>query len=62
MTRNLVAVLHSLPIGTGARTAFLHDSLRLLTNAHRAYAHSDDGSRRLANQAFYTRLEITEDE
>ena len=30
--------------------------------AHRAYAHSDDGSRRLANQAFYTRLEITEDE
>ena len=31
-------------------------------DAHRAYAHSDDGSRRLANQAFYTRLEITEDE
>lgn len=45
----------------GAR-AFLHDSLRLLTDAHHAYAHSDDGSRRLANQAFYTRLEITEDE
>ncbi len=42
--------------------AFLHDSLRLLTDAHRAYAYSDDGSRRLANQAFYTRLEITEDE
>ena len=42
--------------------AFLHDSLRLLTDAHRAYAHSDDGRRRLANQAFYTRLEITEDE
>ncbi|WP_240739993.1 recombinase family protein [Leucobacter triazinivorans] len=42
--------------------AFLHDSLRLLTDAHDAYAHSDDGSRRLANQAFYTRLEITEDE
>ncbi len=42
--------------------AFLHDSLRLLTDAHRAYAHSDDGSRRLANQAFYARLEITEDE
>ena len=42
--------------------AFLHDSLQLLTDAHRAYAHSDDGSRRLANQAFYTRLEITEDE
>ena len=41
---------------------FLHDSLRLLTDAHHAYAHSDDGSRRLANQAFYTRLEITEDE
>ena len=46
---------------TGGR-AFLHDSLRLLTDAHRAYRHSDDGSRRLANQAFYTRLEITEDE
>ncbi len=46
---------------TGGR-AFLHDSRRLLTDAHHAYAHSDDGSRRLANQAFYTRLEITEDE
>ena len=46
---------------TGAR-AFLHDSLRLLTDAHRAYAHSDDRNRRLANQAFYTRLEITDDE
>ncbi len=46
---------------TGGR-AFLHDSLRLLTDAHRACARSDDGSRRLANQAFYTRLEITEDE
>ena len=45
----------------GAR-AFLHDSLRLLADAHRAYAHSDDGNRRLANQAFYTRLEITDDE
>ncbi len=45
----------------GAR-AFLHYSLRLLTDAHRAYAHSDDGNRRLANQAFYTRLEITDDE
>lgn len=42
--------------------AFLHDSLRLLTDAHHAYAHSYDGSRRLANQAFYARLEITEDE
>ncbi|MCA0292823.1 MAG: recombinase family protein [Actinobacteria bacterium] len=42
--------------------AFLHDSLRLLTDAHHAYAHSDDGNRRLANQAFYARLEITEDE
>lgn len=42
--------------------AFLHDSLRLLTDAHHAYTHSDDGNRRLANQAFYTRLEITEDE
>lgn len=45
----------------GAR-AFLHNSLRLLTDAHRAYAHSDDGNRRLANQAFYTRLEIADDE
>ena len=45
----------------GAR-AFLHDSLRLLTEAHRAYTHSDDGNRRLANQAFYDRLEITDDE
>lgn len=42
--------------------AFLHDSLRLLTDAHHAYAHSDDGNRRLANQAFYDRLEITDDE
>ena len=42
--------------------AFLHDSLRLLTDAQRMYAASDDGNRRLANQAFYTRLEITEDE
>lgn len=42
--------------------AFLQDSLRLLTDAHRAYAYSDDGNRRLANQAFYTRLEITDDE
>ena len=46
---------------TGGR-AFLHDSLRLLTDAHQAYARSDDANRRLANQAFYTRLEITEDE
>ncbi len=46
---------------TGGR-AFLHDSLRLLTDAHHAYKHSDDGNRRLANQAFYTRLEVTEDE
>lgn len=46
---------------TGARV-FLHDSLRLLTDAHRAYAHSDDGNRGLADQAFYTRLEITGDE
>ncbi|MFV0434778.1 MAG: hypothetical protein ACK5LO_12445 [Leucobacter sp.] len=42
--------------------AFLHDSLRLLTDVHHVYAHSDDGSRRLANQAFYARLENTEDE
>ncbi len=45
----------------GAR-AFLHDCLRLLTEAHHAYARSDDGNRRLANQAFYDRLEITDDE
>ncbi len=42
--------------------AFLHDSLRLLTDAHRAYARSGDADRRLANQAFYTRLDITDDE
>ena len=42
--------------------AFLHDSLRILTDAHHAYKRSDDGNRRLANQAFYTRLEITDDE
>ena len=41
---------------------FLHDSLRLLTDAHRAYAYSGDADRRLANQAFYTRLDITDDE
>ena len=41
---------------------FLHDSLRLLANAQHAYARSGDADRRLANQAFYTRLEITEDE
>ena len=46
---------------TGGR-AFLHDSLRLLTDAHHAYARSGDTDRRLANQAFYTRLEITDDE
>ncbi len=44
------------------RRAFLHDSLQLLTNAHHTYARSDDADRRLANQAFYTRLEITEEE
>lgn len=42
--------------------AFLHDSLRLLTDAHRAYTRSGDANRRLANQAFYTRLYITDDE
>nr|WP_281278466.1 zinc ribbon domain-containing protein [Tessaracoccus massiliensis] len=41
---------------------FLHDSLRLPTDAHRAYARSGDADRRLANQAFYTRLDITDDE
>ena len=45
----------------GAR-AFLHDSLRLLTDAHHASTYSDDGNRRLANQTIYTRLEITDDE
>lgn len=45
-----------------------HDSvtrtilLRLLTNAHHAYARSHDADRRVANQAFYTRLDITDDE
>ncbi len=38
--------------------AFLHDSLRLLTDAHHAYAHFDDSNRRLANQAIHTRLKI----
>ena len=42
--------------------AFLHDSLRLLTDAHHAYQHSNDSDRRLANQAFYNRLDITDDE
>ncbi|GAB3623748.1 hypothetical protein GCM10027418_18320 [Mariniluteicoccus endophyticus] len=42
--------------------AFLHDSLRLLTDAHHAYTRSGDANRRLANQAFYTRLDITDDE
>ena len=46
---------------TGGR-AFLHDSLRLLTDAHHAYQHSNDSDRRLANQAFYDRLDITDDE
>ncbi|CCH76146.1 hypothetical protein BN12_110002 [Nostocoides japonicum T1-X7] len=46
---------------TGGR-AFLHDSLRLLTDAHHAYTRSGDADRRLANQAFYTRLDITDDE
>ena len=44
------------------RAALLHDSLRLLTDAHHAYARSGDADRRLANQAFYTRLDITDDE
>ncbi|MBR7540190.1 hypothetical protein KC221_28815, partial [Mycobacterium tuberculosis] len=46
---------------TGGR-AFLHDRLRLLTDAHHAYARSGDADRRLANQGFYTRLDITDDE
>ena len=46
---------------TGGR-AFLHDSLRLLTDAQHAYARSNDADRRLANQAFSTRIDITEDE
>lgn len=44
------------------KAEFLHDSLRPLTDAHHAYASSDDAKRRLAHQACYTRLEITEDE
>lgn len=46
---------------TGGR-AFLHDSLRLLTDAHRAYSRSGDTDRRLANQAFHARLDIADDE
>ena len=46
---------------TGGR-AFLHDSLRLLTDAHNTYARSGDADRRLANQACYARLDITDDE
>jgi hypothetical protein len=41
---------------------FLDSSLRLLTDAHRMYAGSNDQQRRLANQAVYTKLTITEDE
>ncbi|MFV0320266.1 MAG: hypothetical protein ACK5IN_07895 [Microbacterium sp.] len=46
---------------TGGRT-FLHDSLRLLTDAHCADQHSGDTGRRIANHAFCTRLDITDDE
>ena len=42
--------------------AFIHDSLSLLPDAHHMYAHSDDANRSLACQAFYERLEITDDE
>lgn len=42
--------------------AFLHYCLRLLTDAHYAYAQSGDADRRLASQEFYTRLDITDDE
>lgn len=45
-----------------AARAFLHDSLRLLTDAHHAYTRSNDANRRFANQAFFARLEITENE
>ncbi len=50
---------------TGAR-AILHDTLRLLTDAHHAYApirrcRPAAGGWRLANQAFYTRLDVTDD-
>lgn len=41
--------------------AFLHDSLRLLTDARNAYMPSGDGDRRIANHALYTRLEFTDD-
>jgi hypothetical protein len=40
----------------------MKDSPRLLINVHQTYAYSDYCSRQLANQTFYTRLEITEDE
>lgn len=42
--------------------AFLHESLRLPADAHLAYARSGDADRRIANQALYTRLDITGDE
>ena len=42
--------------------AFLDSSLRLLTDAHRMYTGSNDQQRRLANQAFYTKIVVTEDE
>jgi hypothetical protein len=46
---------------SGSR-AFLGSSLRLLTDAHRMYAGSNDQQRRLANQAFYSKIPVTEDE
>src|SRR5690606_16301919 len=46
---------------TGWR-AFLHDSLRLLTAAHHAYARSRDPDRSAATQTICPRLDITDDE
>lgn len=43
-------------------SAFLHDSLRLLTDAHHTYTRPGDADRKLANNSFYTRLDITDDE
>ena len=43
----------------GARE-FLHDSLKLLADPHRMYLISNDADRRLANQAFFARIEVTE--
>ncbi len=39
-----------------------HPSLELLADPHRMYLISNDADRRLANQAFFARVEVTEEE